>query len=278
MPDSLITDPPGLAWRQRTNPQVNCQITIPPEKTTIINSSFANLREYKSDDGKWRESREFTGVADSPHTFHSLHQMKSPYGTCYILQTISKLCSCDSLPVGRHAISCRCYRSYPDELYVLDDNWDVVNRWPLSSRVLAGVNDIIYCIDYHSSDAFQEGIVGRKPKHYVKRYTVQGQQLTPIHHETMEEPRHLKTMYSSDICKTVLLISDVGANKVFLFLDDELCWEWKPNGLSYRVGPVAIGETTGHLYAVVRTKRENDYDPVVPADCNYVKMLDWQGS
>ena len=67
----------------------------------------------------------------------------------------------------------------------------------------------------------------------------------------MLQPEHLKAGYIPELKKQVLLVSDPTANKLFLYLDEEYCWQWQPDDSSCQVGAVALSIATGHVYAVV---------------------------
>ena len=162
-------------------------------------------------------------------------------------------------PVGYHGYGCLCFDAHPEWSHVLDDQWKVVHSWRCSFRILCSAGTTIY-VGTEQAD----GMVAYPPEKHVVRYTIDGQQLPPLNHVHMKKPKHVKAMYSQQLGKNVVFVSDWNANKLFLFLDDKLCWEWQPEEFC-KVGPVAISETTGYLYAVVVTDDGYEglaYDPV----------------
>lgn len=128
-------------------------------------------------------------------------------------------------------------------VYVLDNEWNVEYSWNCSCDVLAVANGVIYGISTRTSD--------NQPRNDVRRFRMHGDEMTPISHCNMKEPQYVKAMHCQSLEKTLVLVSDPTANRLLLFLDDELCWEWQPVGFCH-IGPVAISETRGNLYAVVK--------------------------
>ena len=100
------------------------------------------------------------------------------------------------------------------------------------------------------------------------KYSSDGQLISQIQHPNMLQPEHLKAGYIPELKKQLLLVSDPTANKLFLFLDDEYCWQWQPDDSSYKVGSVALSVSTGHVYAVVTDDVEG---------YSWIQMLNLQG-
>ena len=82
-------------------------------------------------------------------------------------------------------------------------------------------------------------------------------------------------MYNQQLGKNVVLVSDWNVNKLFLFLEEELCWERQPEEIC-KVGPVAMSEITGRLYAVITDYGDDDYDDD-ELNSSTIKMFDLNG-
>ena len=219
---------------------IHCEFTFPIRKIAIINAGFSsvNLKYYYFHLGKWYKAKEFVETDGYIRTIHSLHRMETTESVFYIVQWISRICPCSG-PVGHHEYYCVCFDAHPDWIHVLDDQWQVVHSWHCSLRILYG------------------------------------QQLPPLNHDHMKKPKYVKAMYSQQLGKNVVFVSDWNANKLFLFLDDELCWEWQPERFC-KVGPVAMSKITGHLYAVI-TDYEDDYYDDDELNFSTIKMFDLKG-
>ena len=263
------TLPQGF-YKPSEDAQLHCNFTFPISDTLIFSTRYANFKEYVWINGKWREGREFIEEEglDFFGTFHSLHQMTFANDTFYLMQSISYSCQCRG-PAGCHESSCGCFGSEPDWIHVLDCDWSVVHSWQCNCVILDLANGIIYCKTKSHETLLQE-FVNEMPTKFVARFNLNGGKLSPLHHLAMKEPYNLKASYSSILRKTVLLVSDLKVNKLFLFLEDDFCWEWQP-AESCNVGPIAISESTGHLFAVVLSS----IDGTGQTSC--VKMLDLRG-
>ena len=250
---------------------IHCEFTFPIRNIAIINAGFSsvNLKYYDFHLGKWYKTKEFMESTDYTRTFHSFHRMETTEGIFYIVQWISRICRCSG-PVGHHGYGCLCLDAHPVWIHVLDDQWKVVHSWRCSFRILCSAGTTIYGV----TDQFGELVTYPQEKHVV-RYTINGQQLAPLNHDHMRKPKHVKAMHSQQLGKNLVVVSDWNANKLFLFLDDELCWEWQPERFC-KVGPVAMSKITGHLYAVI-TDYEDDYYDDDELNFSTIKMFDLKG-
>ena len=271
---------------------INCNFTHPIEPTLMALTGSCNFSifSWKDDTSQWREGRKyFEGLPGT--SFHSLHIMRSVTDTYYVLQSVPMTCTCKEVHfAGAHQPGCGCYKAPPGFIHVLNRNLRQLHRWVGEFPVLAATNGVIYCGTGQEADGhgtllqdfiiMTDFLVGD-----ILRLTVDGHLLAPIRHPSMQKPCNLKASYNQTIDKTLVFVSDSCANKLFLFLDDKLCWEWQPEEFC-KVGPVAISETTGYLYAVVVTDDGYEgiaYNPVrgsygsVMKYPNFIKMFNLEG-
>ena len=254
---------------------IHCEFTFPIRNIAIINagvnafSEVTNLKYYYFRSGKWYKTKEFFEINEYRLTFHSFHRMETAEGIFCIVQSLSRICPCSG-PVGHHGYGCLCFDAHPDWIHVLDDQWEVVHSWRCSFRILCSAGTTIYGV----TDQFG-GLVTYPPEKHVVRYTIDGQQLPPLNHVHMKKPKHVKAMYSQQLGKNVVFVSDWNANKLFLFLDDKLCWQWQSEEFC-KVGPVAMSKITGRLYAVITDYGDDDYDDD-ELNSSTIKMLDLNG-
>lgn len=236
--------------------RVRSNFTLPLDNTVIINTPDGNIEEYSWNDSTrgllWISTGTFTVHTSAGQTFTSIHRMEVTSGTFYIVQCITGKCHCQGADEN-HDLSYPHEYAAPDWLYVLDNEWNVINSWKCSCNVLAATNGIIYGIPTRCPFKFHSD---NQPSNHLRRFHVGGKELPLISHSNMKDPRYVKVMHHQSLDKTLLFVSDPSANRLFLFLDDELCWEWQPVGLC-QVGPVAISEASGNLYAVVKESNVN---------------------
>ena len=225
---------------------IPCSFGYPITKNIYCHNSTFPIEEYaQSDNGLWVRQAVIGSHGDERLIKSLLKVYSTTFRDTYYVvqcQRFSKNWPC-VVHTSNDSIYnyCTCLDRDRNPYYavVISQQQGNSTQWVCNCLTLTASDDIIYGIDNPAQSMNQ-----------VLRYKLNGTSLPSIAHENMKEPRFIKAAdFSSG---RLLVVSDSSRNKVFLFLNEQLCWEWKPQP-SCKVGPVAFDQdqlSRGYIYVV----------------------------